>query len=47
VAQKTFFHTIRMLRPHQGRTIPVPDAYMEKPPDANELIRLINKFLTV
>jgi len=47
VAKKTFFHTIRMLRPHQGRAIPEPEAYMEKPPDANELIRLIDKFLTV
>ena len=47
VAKKTFFHTIRMLRPHKGRSIPEPEAYMEKPPDANELIRLINKFLTV
>ena len=47
VAQKTFFHTIRMLKPHKGRSIPEPDAYMEKPPDANELIRLIDKFLTV
>ncbi len=47
VAEKTFFHTIRMLRPHQGRSLPEPEAYMEKPPDANELIRLINKFLPV
>ncbi len=45
VAQKTFFHTIRMLRPHQGRAIPEPEAYMEKPPDADELIRLIDEIL--
>jgi CheY-like chemotaxis protein len=45
VAQKTFFHTIRMLNPHTGSTIPEPEAYMEKPPDANELIRLINELL--
>ena len=45
VAQKTFFHTIRMLTPHKGHTIPEPEAYMEKPPDANELIRLINELL--
>ena len=45
VARKTFFHTIRMLNPHKDRAIPEPEAYMEKPPDANELIRLINKLL--
>ena len=45
VAKKTFFHTIRMLTPHKGHTIPEPEAYMEKPPDANELIRLINELL--
>jgi CheY-like chemotaxis protein len=45
VAKKTFFHTIRMLNPHKGRTIPEPEAYMEKPPDANELIRLIDQLL--
>ncbi len=46
VAKKTFFHTIRMLTPHKGHTIPEPEAYMEKPPDANELIRLINELLS-
>jgi CheY-like chemotaxis protein len=45
VAKKTFFHSIRMLTPHKGRTIPGPEAYMEKPPDANELIRLIDELL--
>ena len=45
VAKKTFFHTIRMLNPHKGRTTPEPEAYMEKPPDANELIRLIDELL--
>jgi CheY-like chemotaxis protein len=46
VAKKTFFHTVRMLNPHKGRTIPEPEAYMEKPPDAQELIRLIDELLT-
>ncbi|CAB1074607.1 hypothetical protein D1AOALGA4SA_2426 [Olavius algarvensis Delta 1 endosymbiont] len=45
VAQKTFFHTIRMLTPRKGRPLAEPEAYMEKPPDANELILLINKLL--
>ena len=45
VARKTFFHSIRMLNPYRGQTIPEPDAYMEKPPEANELIRLIDELL--
>ena len=45
IARKTFFHSIRMLTPQTGRIIPEPEAYMEKPPDASGLIRLINKLL--
>ncbi|CAB1060799.1 hypothetical protein D1BOALGB6SA_5566 [Olavius sp. associated proteobacterium Delta 1] len=45
IAKKTFFHTIRMLTPQKGQTVPEPEAYMEKPPDANELIRLIDELL--
>ena len=45
VAKKTFFHTVRMLNLNKGRTIPEPEAYMEKPPDAQELIRLIDELL--
>jgi CheY-like chemotaxis protein len=45
IARKTFMHSIRLLSPHQGIELPDPDAYMEKPPDADELSRLINKCL--
>ena len=45
VAKKTFFHTIRMLNPYKGLRIPEPDAYLEKPPDAAELIRFIDELL--
>ena len=45
IARKTFFHSIRMLTPRTGRNIPEPDGYMEKPPDAKELIRLIEELL--
>ena len=45
VAKKTFFHTIRMLNPYKGLRIPEPDAYLEKPPDAAELLRLIDELL--
>ena len=45
IAKKTFFHSIRMLNPRKDATIGEPDAYMEKPPDADELIRFIKDLL--
>ena len=45
IAKKTFFHSIRMLNPRQGRQMPEPEAYVEKPPDADELIQLITRLL--
>ena len=45
IARKTFFHSIRLLRPLSGRQLPGPEAYMEKPPDAAELNRLITMLL--
>jgi CheY-like chemotaxis protein len=45
IAKKTFLHSIKMLSPQQGHQLPEPEAYMEKPPDANELSRLIRALL--
>jgi CheY-like chemotaxis protein len=45
IAQKTFLHSIRMLNPQKGPQLPEPEAYMEKPPDADELGRLISELL--
>ena len=45
IAKKTFLHSIKMLSPQQGPQLPEPEAYMEKPPDANELSRLITELL--
>jgi CheY-like chemotaxis protein len=45
IARKTFFHSIRLLKPLSGKQLPEPDAYMEKPPDAAELNRLITMLL--
>jgi two-component system phosphate regulon response regulator PhoB len=45
IAKKTFFHYIRMLSPPKGPRLPEPEAYMEKPPDAAELIKMIEKLL--
>lgn len=40
VARKTFAHYLKMLNVRVDAPIPDPDAYMEKPPDAIELLRL-------
>ena len=45
IAKKTFFHSIRMLNPRHGRQMPEPEAYVEKPPGANELIEMITRLL--
>jgi two-component system phosphate regulon response regulator PhoB len=45
IAKKTFFHSIRMLKPLSGKQLPEPEAYMEKPPDAAELNRIITALL--
>jgi CheY-like chemotaxis protein len=45
IAKKTFLHSIRTLNPQKSDDIPEPEAYMEKPPDADELTRLIEIIL--
>ena len=45
IARKTFLHSIRLLSPRRGNELPDPEAYMEKPPDAGELSRLIDTVL--
>jgi two-component system phosphate regulon response regulator PhoB len=45
IAKKTFLHSIKMLSSPQGPQLPEPEAYMEKPPDANELSRMITELL--
>ncbi len=45
IARKTFLHSIAMLSPRQGSGLPEPEAYMEKPPDADELSQLITELL--
>ena len=45
IARKTFFHSIRLLKPLSGRQLPEPEAYIEKPPDAAELTGLIQAIL--
>jgi CheY-like chemotaxis protein len=45
LAGKTFNHYFKMLDVQGEGTLPAPDAYMEKPPDANELITLANRLI--
>jgi CheY-like chemotaxis protein len=45
IAKKTFLHSIKILSPRQGPQLAEPEAYMEKPPDATELSRLIGERL--
>jgi len=45
IAKKTFLHSIRMLSPQKGINLPEPHAYMEKPPDAGELVKMIEQII--
>lgn len=45
IAKKTFYHHLSVLAIRVDESIPSPEAYMEKPPDAEGLIRLIHTFL--
>ena len=42
VAKKTFTHYLNMLNIRIEEDIPHPDSYLEKPPDAEELLRIID-----
>jgi len=45
IARKTFFHAISRIHLADGTTLPEPDAYMEKPPDAGELSLAVSEVL--
>lgn len=44
VSQKTFLHSVRELDRYHGASIPEPEAYIEKPPEAEELLASIGRF---
>lgn len=46
IAKKTFSHYLNMLNARLGGIIPLPDAYMEKPPEAEVLLRTVENILT-
>ena len=45
VAQKTFAHYLKMLNARAERPIPEPSAYLEKPPEAEDLIKLTERLI--
>ncbi|MBI5601993.1 MAG: response regulator [Deltaproteobacteria bacterium] len=44
VSKKTFFHSHRELDRYHGASIAEPEAYIEKPPESEELIACISRF---
>ena len=45
VAQKTFAHYLKMLNARIDGIIPEPSAYLEKPPEAEELLKLTERLI--
>ncbi|MBW1789947.1 MAG: response regulator [Deltaproteobacteria bacterium] len=45
IAKKTFFHSQNMLGSYMGSTLPEPEAYIEKPPEPEELYELTRNIL--
>jgi len=40
IAKKTFFHSQNVLNTYMGQAVPEPEAYIEKPPESEEILRL-------
>ena len=45
LSRKTFFHSQKVLDEYKGEKIPEPAAYIEKPPEPDELLEAIRKSL--
>jgi CheY-like chemotaxis protein len=45
LAKKTFFHSQRVLDDYKGEKVPEPEAYIEKPPEPDELLEAIQNAL--
>lgn len=43
LSRKTFFHSQRVLDEYKGEKIPEPAAYIEKPPEPEELLEVIRR----
>jgi CheY-like chemotaxis protein len=45
IAKKTFLHSMKMLNSYRGQTVPDPEAYIEKPPETEELLEILDKWI--
>lgn len=45
VSKKTFFHSHKELDRYHGSSIPEPEAYIEKPPEAEELLSSLQRLV--
>ena len=45
LSKKTFFHSQKVLDEYKGEKVPEPEAYIEKPPEPDELLEAIQKAL--
>lgn len=45
LSQKTFYHSQKVLDEYEGGKMPEPSAYIEKPPEIDELLETIEKVL--
>ena len=45
IAKKTFFHSQDVLDAYTGQSVREPDAYIEKPPEAEELLQSVRGLL--
>ncbi len=45
LSKKTFFHSQKVLDEYRGEKIPKPSAYIEKPPEPDELLEAIQNCL--
>ena len=45
LSKKTFFHSQKVLDEYKGEKIPEPEAYIEKPPEPDELLEAIRACL--
>lgn len=45
ISKKTFFHSQNILNSYMGQNLPEPEAYIEKPPESDELIQVAESLL--
>jgi CheY-like chemotaxis protein len=43
IAKKTFFHSQKLLNTYRGQAVPEPEAYIEKPPETEQLLSVLEK----